>query len=353
MTVNNQNFFVEGSAKARMICDSIFKRSRLCSIEVEFPRPYLPEFNTHTRFSRNSASSRARPTLKTLASVLDRPYVPNSFGSNKSGMQAGEALSDSDKSKAVANWLVGRDVAVMQAFYLAGGHDEIMATAKNSQAEELGVWLCDQVDELVKKYGFASFLDKQDQGMHKQHANRVIEPYSFHTVIVTATHWRNFFGLRNSDKAQPEAQDFGIVVARAMMHSSPIELDIEQWHLPYVTKDDRDEVKDEYVLAQASAGKCARTSYLTHDGVRAISKDLKLFSDLKNNGHMSPLQHPARPRQPSDPEGSWGNYSPVWTQLRKIIPNEGDFTKLASREELLVGCRGDQKMVDFVLSLAE
>lgn len=293
------------------------------------------------------------PTLKRLIAILERPYVPNSFGSNKAGMQAGEFLSGSDQEKAVANWLVGRDIAVIQAFYLAGGHSEIMSAARKSDIEEKGAWLCKQVEELVKKYAFGSFLFQQDKGMHKQHANRVIEPYSFHTVIVTATHWRNFFGLRNSGKAQPEANDFGIVIARAMMNSTPVELEIGQWHLPYIRSEDREEERDQNVLAWASAGKCARTSYLTHDGVRALGKDLGLANDLKNDGHMSPLQHPTRPREPSDPEGSWGNYAPVWTQLRKIIKNEGDFTKLVSHEELLIGCRGDTAMLEFILSLEE
>ncbi len=343
--------FNEVSATAKMICDSLYRKSRLCSIEVEFPRPYLAEVNTHTRFSRNSASSRAMPTMKRLITVLEHPYIPNSFGVNKAGMQADEYLSGSDQQKAIANWLVGRDIAVIQAFYLAGGHKEIMSASEKAGMTNKGVWLCEQVDELVRKYGFSRFLFEQDQGLHKQHANRVIEPYSFHTVIVTATHWRNFFGLRNSGNAQPEANDFGIAIARAMMNSTPTELEIGQWHLPYIRPEDRLEVNDQLLLAWASVGKCARTSYLTHDGVRAISKDLALANDLKSDGHMSPLQHPTRPREPGDPEGSWGNYAPVWTQLRKIIPNEGDFTKLVPREELLVGCRGDEAMVDFILSL--
>lgn len=343
----------EVSATAKMICDSMFRRSRLCSVEVEFPRPYLAEFNTHARFSRNSASSRAMPTLKRLITVLKRPYVPNSFGTNKAGMQAGEFLSGSDQEKAVANWLVGRDIAVIQAFYLAGGHDEIMQAAKKAGMEKEGTCLCEQTTELVKKYEFSKFLFQQDRGLHKQHANRVIEPYSFHTVITTATHWRNFFGLRNSNKAQPEANDFGIVIARAIMNSTPVELEIGQWHLPYISMEDREEEPDQTILAWASAGKCARTSYLTHDGVRALGKDLELANDLKGSGHMSPLQHPTRPREDGDPDGSWGNYGHVWTQLRKTIPNEGDFTKLVPREELLIGCRGDEAMVDFILSLED
>jgi hypothetical protein len=79
---------IVGSAQAKVICDSIYKGSRLTSIEVVFPRPFLAEFNTHTRFSRNSASSRAIPVWKRMAAVLDNPYVPNSFGANQADIQA-------------------------------------------------------------------------------------------------------------------------------------------------------------------------------------------------------------------------------------------------------------------------
>ena len=350
MTESLYPTFREGTATAKVICDSLYKGSRLTSVEVEFPRPYLAEYNTHTRESRNSASSRAIPVWKRLIAVLDRPYIPNSFGINMAGMQSAEEMSDNDKAKAVGNWLLGRDLAVAQALFLAGGYEQILTDAKNNPE---AVALCASVEELVKKYGIGKFLSQQDKGLHKQHANRVLEPYAFHTVIATATHRRNFFGLRASAKAQPEAQDFGIAIAKAMMYSAPKELELGQWHLPYIRNEDREEVKDQFVLAQASAGKCARTSYLTHDGVRAIAKDLELAADLKGNGHMSPFQHPARPREDSDPANSCGNYSPVWTQLRKTMGHEDDFTKLISRDDLLLGCRGDEELTDFILSLAE
>ncbi len=345
--------FQESSARAKVICDSIHQGSRLTSVEVEFPRPYLAEFNTHTRFSRNSASSRAIPVWKRMVSVLERPYIPSSFGANQAGMQAGETLSESDQEKAVSNWLVGRDISVVQAFFLAGGYDAISEFAKKADNPTIAENICAIVDNLIDVYNLKQHLFQQDQGLHKQHANRVLEVYSFHTVLVTATHWRNFFGLRASTKAQPEACDFGIVIARAMMNSQPTELAIGEWHLPYISKEDRNEVSDQLILAKASSGKSARTSYLTHDGIRSINKDLTLANDLESCGHMSPFQHPARPREEGDPDGSCGNYSKVWTQFRKLMESEGDFTKLISHEALLSGCRGDEALANFILSLPE
>ncbi len=346
---------VVGSASAKVICDSVYRGSRLVSIEVEFPRPYLAEFNTHRVFSRNSASSRAIPVWKRLEHVLDRPYVPNSFGANKAGMQAGTDLSQVDRERTVKNWLAGRDVAVIQAYHLIGGRAVVERdTAKLSDAGKVRVaGLCDRVEALTKEYGLGSVFSALDQGLHKQHANRVLEPYTFHTVIVTSTYWRNYFGLRGSKNAQPEAQDFGLVCAKAMMGSVPTELQAGEWHLPYIRAEDRAEENDELVLARASAGKCARTSYLTHDGVRSLDKDVDLANDLHKNGHMSPFEHVARPFVSDDPEYSHGNFSEEWTQFRKLISGESDFTQVVSREELLLGCRGDEQIANFILSLEE
>ena len=122
---------VEGSASAKIICDSIYRGSRLVTVEVEFPRPYLAEFNTHKTLSKNSASSRAMPVWKRMITVMNRPYVPNSFGVNKAGMQAEVDLSDSDKAKAIHNWLTGRDIALIQAYYLVGGSGQILKDSKN------------------------------------------------------------------------------------------------------------------------------------------------------------------------------------------------------------------------------
>lgn len=137
------------------------------------------------------------------------------------------------------------------------------------------------------------------------------------------------------------------------MNSVPTKLEVGQWHMPYIRDEDRQEELDQLILARASSGKSARTSYLTHDGIRALVKDLELFDDLASSGHMSPFQHLARPHQEGDPTGSHGNYAPVWTQLRKLMPDEGDFTKLISREDLVEGCRGDVDLADFILSIQE
>lgn len=345
--------FREGSATAQVICDSIFEGSRIVSIETTFPRPFLAEFNTHCRFSRNSASSRAIPVWKRIQAVLENPYIPNSFGTNKAGMQAGENLSEADRKSVVKNWLFGRDMAVIQAYALIGGRREILPTIKGEKNIEAAEVMCDKIEALISDYDIPGRLSAQEKGLHKQHANRVLETYAFHTVIVTATHWRNFLGLRASKMAQPEACDFGIAIVKAMRGSVPVELRAGEWHLPYIRPEDRSESQGWMELAHASSGKCARTSYLTHAGIRSLEEDISMAKGLLSNGHMSPFQHPARPRQSGDPIGSHGNYSPKWTQLRKLLENEGDFSLLIKREDLVEGCRGDEELADYILSLPE
>ena len=136
---------------ARVLLDSVSPAGvRLTTLEVTFPRFVLAEFNTHRVFSRSSASSRAVPTSKLIERVEDDPVLPIEWGRNKAGMSAAELLSGDEETEAKRLWLEARDAAVMVA----------------RQLHELKV--------------------------HKQALNRLLEPFLWHTVIVTSTEWENF-----------------------------------------------------------------------------------------------------------------------------------------------------------------
>jgi hypothetical protein len=65
---------------------------------------------------------------------------------------------------------------------------------------------------------------------------------------------------------------------------------------------------------------------MTHDGIRDRSEDIKMCKGLMSNGHMSPLEHVARPL--SSEEFALSEFSGNfrgWHQFRKDIPNEGNF----------------------------
>lgn len=240
---------------AEVVADSMSVRGhRLTTLEVEFPRLVLAEFNTHRMLSRNSASSRAIPVTKQLERIKNDPFIPEYWGKNQSGMQAYTELSTSEIAAARSEWLRGRDRAVETA------------------------------EELLKI------------GLHKQLANRVLEPFSWHTVLVTATEWDNFKALRANPDAQPEIRTVAELMRDAIDNSTPRVLQENEWHLPLIQPDEYDgEFEYSERARQISSGRSARVSYLTHHGVREQEKDIELYNRLASSGHMSPLEHVARP----------------------------------------------------------
>lgn len=260
--------------EAKIIADSRNPRGeRLTTFVVTFPRIILAEFNTHRVFSRNSASSRAIPIQKTMSMVLSEPFIPVHFGKNQRGMQAFEEVGDETKKLA-------RDI-----------------------------WL----EAASKSVEFAQRLS--DIGIHKQIANRLLEPFMWHTVVVTATEWNNFFGLRDNEMAQPEMQVIAKMMRKEYETSTPRSLEWGEWHLPF----NDDGCGDPMVCA----ARCARVSYLRHDDVRDLEADRKLAGTLLDNGHMSPFEHCAKAVRGSM-FGS--NFHPSWHQHRKFFSYEDDFS---------------------------
>lgn len=232
--------------------------SRLTTIQATFPRPFLAEINTHRMFSRNSASSRAIPTEKQIERILEDPYLPQ-FNARVKGMGVGEPLTSDDQAKAEQAWLGARDAAAIAA---------------------------------------GALLD-----VDKSRANRLLEPFLWHTAIISATDWDNFLALRQpadgpvpnlNFPAQPEVQIVSRMIADALAESTPVLLGEGEWHLPLVTVDERTEHPIEY-LKDISAGRLARVSYDTHENFEEPAVSALRTAGLKTNGHLSPLEHVARP----------------------------------------------------------
>jgi hypothetical protein len=298
---------------AKVLADSVSPAGhRLTTLEATFPRFVLAEFNTHRVFSRNSASSRAIPVAKQLRRVLDDPYVPIEFGSNKPGMQAGPALSGTARDAAEAEWLAARDGAVRHVLGLitspanVAQYDDLHAcleAAQGSLKDPPGEWL----------------------NVHKQVANRLLEPFMWHTVIVSSTTWDNFFNLRCHPDAQPEIRLIAAKMREAFDRSVPTRLEPDEWHLPLVGEAEREEASSPEELAKISIGRCARVSYLTHDGTRDLSADVFLYERLAESGHMSPMEHVARPMTPAElQESAWSGNFQGWISHRKLIPGESN-----------------------------
>jgi thymidylate synthase ThyX len=278
---------------AKVLRDSVSPDGvRLTTMEVTFPRIILAEFNTHRVFSRNSASSRAIPVEKMLQKVKDDPFIPVYWGKNQKGMQAEQELTEEEQELAKFEWLVARKNAVVQA-------ERLLAI-----------------------------------GVHKQITNRLLEPWLWHTVIVTSTEWDNFWGLRDHKAAQPEMGHIAKLMREAYDTSTPSPVNYGDWHLPLIQPGEEfDLLVGETTIddvCKISAGRCARVSYLTHDGKRDPKADIEMCERLIQNGHMSPLEHVARPMTVTEIVNpnlnlKVGSNFRGWVQLRKTIPNENNF----------------------------
>lgn len=260
---------------AKILADSVHGlfNTRLTTLELRYPRYIHAEFMTHRVFSRNASSSRAIPINKQIDAVESDPVYPLEWGTNKPGMQAGDALSREAQTEAENAW---------------------------------GLAIIDAVKHARKL---------QAMGVHKQIVNRILEPFAYITVIVSATDWQNFFDLRISPLAQPEIQDLAKKIRHAMDQSIPTILLPGQAHLPFVTTAEN----DEYILPlrmMLSAARCARVSYLTHDGLAPdANKDLALAERLLADRHASVFEHQAQPREFTGRSRNFKN----WFQHRDIL----------------------------------
>lgn len=247
------------SYATRVIADSVSPAGvRLTTLEVTMPRFVLAEFNTHRMFSRNAASSRAIPVARRIEAVLDDPVLPVEWGKNQRGMQAREEVDAIERDKALWAWLEARGWAAT----------------------------------------FAAELDAV--GLHKQLANRLIEPWAWITVVVTATEWANFFAQRCHPDAQPEFRVAAELMRDVLAASEPTSIAADEWHLPYVDDDELPEIPPSIWvrgLARLSVARCARVSTLTHDGGRDPDADVALYERLvaADPPHASPLEHVATP----------------------------------------------------------
>lgn len=300
------------SYEARIERDSITQYGeRLTTVVATFPRIVLAEANTHRMFSRSSASSRAIPVEKQIARLREDPFYPVYWGKNQKGMQADQELTPEEIAYVKGKWIDARDSAIDHASVL------------------------------------------MDRGVHKQITNRLLEPFMWHTVIISSTEWGNFEHLRVNKHAQPEFKKSAEMVMDVIHGSIPKLVSPGAWHLPFTDAADAANIEDAQ-LVQVSAGRSARVSYMTHDGKRDPKADVTLAMGLLQNGHMAPWEHPARPMSDrereifgrdeytmpanwpggiTDPYMQWkktgkrtyflGNFN-GWVQARKLIHGEQD-----------------------------
>lgn len=284
-----------GGIYAKVVADSISNGIRLTTLELNYPRFIHAEFMTHRMFSRNASSSRAIPVDKMLEQVRTNPAMPIHWGKNQPGMQADDEIDIAIREQMPNNWA---NMAARVA---------VIATS----------W--------------------RDLGIHKQVVNRILEPYQFIKVVVTATEWDNFFALRLHPDAQPEIQELARVMKEAMNTSTPKALSVGEWHIPYVgTGHSSCRLQQDHSSVKAAVARCARVSYLNHDRSNPdIEADIALHDRLLEAGHMSPFEHVATPMEGTtgylvheEPKGVthmtrggglWSSNFRGWIQYRNLL----------------------------------
>lgn len=268
---------------ARIVADSVnTSGNRLTTFYLMYPRIIHAEMLRHRTMSRSVSSSRAIPAKRMIEQVRENPYIPHEWRMNEPGMQG---------------WSIASD--------------DVSETAKNK-------WLYAMYDALDAAYTLAEL------NIHKQHINRLLEPFSWIEEVVTATEWMNFFVLRTASDADPTIQVIAKMMMGAYEESVPQLIQPGQWHLPY-TDSERCHVS---IRCKISAARCARVSYQLRNGQRSdVDSDIALFDRLVEPQHWSPLEHPALALDKPERIGNFVG----WKQLRKFYDNEsgGDYRLIA------------------------
>jgi thymidylate synthase ThyX len=232
-------------------------------------------------FSFNVASSRAIPVEKMIEQVENNPVIPIHWGKAQKGMQAYAELSGLDANECKDLWLTARD-------YCLGAAEGMLKS-----------------------------------GLHKQIINRILEPWMWCTVICTGNQgaWNNFWALRCHPEAEPHMQKIAELSREAANASETDRLFEGDWHLPLIGFDG-DEQLSVSDAVKVSAGRCARVSYLTHDGRRDVQADIDLCQRLVTSKHFSPTEHQARCWEGVTTPDASGNLGLGWVQFRKTLAGE-------------------------------
>lgn len=290
----------------KVITDSIGPNNkRLTTITSTHPRIIHSEVLTHRDRERNAASSRAIPFPVMTEMILDDPFVPIFWGSEGKGMQTGPEIPEELRPLACRLWLDARDDAVRNANRLHAIGETYFSLTGDSQYRDVKI--------------------------HKSLPNRLLEPFAWITVVMTATEWNNFFRLRCHPDAEVHFQKIAGMIRDALKASTPKRLREGEWHLPFMSKEDDEPIycycdgdtsRIEDIQLKCSTARVARVSFLTHEGKRSIHKDMDLFNRLVEGsgfGHWSPHGHPGQAT--TDPNLRSGPFV-GWKQYRKTFANE-------------------------------
>ncbi|SOC90091.1 Thymidylate synthase complementing protein [Rhizobium sp. AN5] len=276
----------------------------LITMHLHYPDIIHGEVMTHRVFSRNARSMRAVPIKTMVEEVRNDPFVPWHWGKNQRGMQALEEC----------NTRIPTDFIPMELECNDLDREEAWRHAARTAA------------------GFAEAFG--EAGYHKQVANRLIAPFTWKHTLITSTSWANFLHLRDHDDAEPHFHDLAIMVREALAGAQYQTLLHGDWHLPYVTRQEK-KFHSLDVLQKLSVARSARISYAPFDGDASIERELERYDLLVGSSplHASPTEHQATPDRGSklylgngkmifENPDLGGNFGPGWIQFRKTLAGE-------------------------------
>ena len=269
---------------------------RLLTFSLTYGRLIHSEMLRHRAASHSVKSSRAIPLKKYRKEVEENPYIPVKFGTNQKGMQAGEE-TDASASHGKTVWKISAKIACLMH----------------------------------------SMMEKAN--IHKEVANRILEPYVWVEETLTVEHDAlvEMGKLRIHEDAQEDIRVVIEMMLEAAEQNTPLLLKNDEWHLPYVVRkrnDDDDKLSyfdndgkiltlDEAIVC--SAARCARSSYANHDNsMTTHENDSKLADRLIGSDpmHLSPFEHQARPFNDEKEKERFSSNFRHFFQQRKAIEFE-------------------------------
>jgi|688.fasta_scaffold84756_2 hypothetical protein len=231
---------------ATVVADTTWEDRRLLTIVCDYPRFIHPQVMSYGMLRKSTSSSRAIPVKRQLELSQDEPFIPSALTKNQPGMGAEARLSPDDQKEATS---------IIRSLHNLARH-------------------------------YVHLLELL--GVHKQHANRYLEPWLMTRCTITGAveAWQHLLAQRAGPSAhvevQPEMFELACRIRDAMIASQPVE---RQWHVPYCQ--DREPTYQDVLYAIARA---ARDSYRRDD----VSPDfMGRLEKLAAEGHLGPFEHVA------------------------------------------------------------
>ena len=238
---------------AKIIEHSSYEGKELITIETNAPKFLDAEIEKHRMISSNSSSDRAIPSDRLINSDF---FIPEDIRINEKGMQGNKKLPENLKIE------FQNDIIDLREYTI-------------------------------------EFMNKWKQ-VHKQHINRYYLPFSYQKKVMTANkdQWEYFLSLRLHKDADPSIYKLAEEIDSAIKLSEPKNLKVHEWHLPYITEEEKVNNGDLNELLKISSARCARISYNNFNGkLSKKEEDIKLFNFLINETlpHATPTEHQAKP----------------------------------------------------------